>query len=141
MLPRSVAFPAIAAILLFAVAFLVEGIGYHRAASAMQERKSELISQYGLPQTSFQLRSIEASLQKRYRTQKRLRDLLQKIGQLSLAQGEALQALHYSKKGITLLFSGVGEGHEEVLRRRLLKIGKIAGSQRNGTRYKVEMAL
>ncbi|OQX72732.1 MAG: hypothetical protein B6D59_07630 [Campylobacteraceae bacterium 4484_4] len=140
-LPRSTVIMVGIALLSVMTALLVEYIGYKRALSDILSQKESLIARYHLPQTSFQLKSIEKSLLKKYEIQKKMRDALQKIASLSFAPGESLRRLTCTKEALRMEIGGVESGREEVLKRLLSSRFKIRDTQMNGRVMKVEVTL
>ncbi len=140
-LPRSTVTMVAMAFFLVMASLLIEYIAYKKALSDILSQRESLISRYHLPQTSFELKSIEKSLLKKYEAQKKIRDALQKIALLSFASGESIRRLTCTKQGVHLEIEGVESGREEVLKRLLASAFKVKETEMDGTVMKVEVSL
>ncbi len=87
---------------LLLVAFMSEYIVYKKAASSLEAKRAEIIAQNDLPPTSIQLKSIKKSLMKKYKSQKKLRDMLALVAKLHLKDGEYIESIEEDTSSLTL---------------------------------------
>ncbi len=110
---------AIFALLFFA--FLSEYIVYKRATANLEEKRAEIIQRNDLPRTSIQLKSIKKSLLKKFKSQKKLRDVLVAIASLQLKSGEYIQSIEASTKETTVKIVLSAKEREAAIKKMLPK--------------------
>ena len=105
-------------VILFGLLFtglMSEYVIYKGAASALEEKRSDIIKRYDLPRTSIQLKSIKKSLLKKYEAQKALRDRLALFSDMQLKSGEYIQSIEETVKDIEIKVQLLSKDREKEL--------------------------
>jgi len=110
-------------------AFLSEYIVYKKATHTLEEKRAEIIQSNDLPRTSIQLKSIKKSLLKKFKTQKKLREMLLAISKLRLQSGEYIQSIEESSKGATVKIVVASKEREEAIKKMFPKTFAIKESR------------
>ncbi len=110
------------------LSLLLEFIDYKNRISLLDEKRSELISKYNLPETSMQLDSIKKSLTKSFQEQKRVRDEISELSNLSLKDGEYIESIVADTKGVVVTIKVSSSSREEEIKKELSKRLKVKSS-------------
>ncbi len=106
-----------------------EYVVYKKATSDLENKRAEIIKTNNLPRTSIQLKSIKKSLTKKFKTQKKLRDMLLAISKLRLKSGEYIQSIEESTKGATVKIVVASKDREEEIKKMFPKAIMIRESR------------
>jgi len=120
-----------AGILFLFSSFVLDWVNYQSATTALDERRSEIISTYKLPQTSIQLNSIKKSLTKTFKTQKKIRDEVYAFNTISLQKGEFIESINASKKETVVIIKVESNAREAKIKSQVSKFVKIKSSEFN----------
>jgi len=106
---------------LLLVSFLSEYIVYKKGISDLEAQKDALIEKYDLPKTSIQLKSIKKSLEKKFKTQKALRERLFALSKLSLQPSEYIQSVESTIKDLTVKIHLTSKQREDAIKNMIPK--------------------
>jgi hypothetical protein len=109
--------------------FAVDWFNYHSAISSLDDKRSEIISTYKLPQTSIQLKSIKNSLTKTFKTQKKMRDEIYAFNNLPLKKGEFIESINTNKNETVVIIKLDSNQREADIKSKVSKLVKIKSSQ------------
>ncbi len=121
--------------------FGIEYFNYKSELSLLEDKKDKISSEYNLPRTSIQLKSVKKSLVKKFNTQKSFRDLFYKVSKIKLASGEYIQSFEESKGEIRFEIKMSNPSREAVLKRDLSKNLKIISSRVKDNILKLRVSL
>ena len=88
---------------IFLVSQIVVYTAYKSELSSFDSMKKEILTRYNLPKTSFQLNSIKKSLEKEYKKQKTMKNILLKLDRISLLKNEKYMEIDISKNSAKVL--------------------------------------
>ena len=106
---------------LLLVSFLSEYIVYKKALSDLDSQRTMLIKEENLPRTSMQLKSIKKSLLKKYKTQKKLREILFALSKVRLQSGEYIQSIESSTKETVIEIYVTNKEREDAIKQMIPK--------------------
>ncbi len=118
-----------AGIVLLFSSFVLDWFNYQSATNALQERRSEIISKYKLPQTSIQLKSIKKSLTKTFKTQKKIRDEVYVFNSITLKKGEFISSINANTKETVVVIKIESSDREMSIKSQISKLTKIKSSE------------
>lgn len=125
---------------LLLLAFMSEYIVYKKAVIDLENQRAEIIDANDLPRTSIQLKSIKKSLNKKFKTQKRFREVLLAISKLRLKSGEYIQSIEESAKGATVEIMVTSGAREEEIKKMFPKDIMIQESSVRDNILKIRIA-
>ncbi len=107
----------------------------------ISRQKESLIKSYGLPKTSFEIKSMESELSKIEIAQNRLKYAIVYLDKFQLKNGELFDSLKYRKNGIKLSIKLKDRKREDEFKKYISKNFKILKSYRENGHYTVEVKL
>ncbi len=122
-------------------AFGIEYFNYKSELMILDDEKDKIISEYNLPRTSIQLKSVKKSLIKKFNTQKKFRDFFYKISKIKLARGEYIQSFEESKGEVSFEIKMNNPSREAILKRDLSKNLKVISSRVKENILKLRVSL
>lgn len=136
---RRQAFRISAVALLFSLLFAIDYIRLSRECGHLEAEESAIRDRYGLPQTSFELKSMMRALEGRAGRQTRMREVMKSLDALPLQEPERIEALALGPKTLSLTFSGLEKSRADTLKKALGKLGSVAPLKQKGERWYAEV--
>jgi hypothetical protein len=109
--------------------FVLDWFNYQSAAATLDEKRSEIISKYKLPQTSIQLNSIKKSLTKTFKIQKKIRDEVYAFNSVTLQKGEFIESMNANTKETVVIIKLDSNAREAQIKSQISKLLKIKSSE------------
>jgi len=125
---------------LLLLAFISEYVVYKKAVMDLEQKRVDIIKENDLPSTSIQLKSIKKSLLKKFKKQKRLREILLAISKLRLKSGEYIQRIESSVKGAIVEIVITEDEREKVIKSMFPKDIMIEESSVHNNILKIRIA-
>jgi len=109
--------------------FVLDWFNYSSATTLLDERRSEIVSKYKLPQTSIQLNSIKKTLTKTFNVQKKIRDEVFVFNSISLKKGEFIESINANTKETVVIIKVESSSREEHIKSQISKMVKVKSSE------------
>ena len=109
--------------------FSLDWFNYSSATTLLDERRSEIVSKYKLPQTSIQLNSIKKTLTKTFNVQKKIRDEVFVFNSISLKKGEFIESINANTKETVVIIKVESSSREEHIKSQISKMVKVKSSE------------
>jgi hypothetical protein len=110
------------------LAFLIEYIVYKKELNALDEQKATIVKENKLPSTMYQIKSIKKSLNKKFTTQKAIREKLYNISKIDLQDGEYIEKFELSTNDIYMVIHIDDATRGEAIKSSIKKLAKIKSS-------------
>ncbi len=123
------------------LSFLSEYIIYKKEIAKLEDKRSQIVKQNGLPPTMIQIRSIKKSLGKKYAQQKALRESINVVSKLDLKDGEYISKLDASSGDVDLEIHLSTPARESEISSMIKKMAKIKSSSMNNDTLKLRIGL
>jgi len=101
---------------LFLLSQVVVYFAYKSDLSYFEKIKQESLAKYNLPKTSFQLNSIKKSLEKEFKTQKLMKNILLKLDKIDLAKDEKYVDISIEKNIAKLHIKTTAQRYQKLLK-------------------------
>ncbi|MFK5882373.1 MAG: hypothetical protein QM482_09185 [Sulfurospirillum sp.] len=125
----------LALILIFNLFRLQEG------RNLLLEQKKNLIEKYNLPQTSFQVKSMQDELSEIDKHQSDLREMIKYVGKFKLSKDEFLSSLSYKKSLLKFVIRLKNSRREKEFKTYMSKKYKILKAAKSNKGYMIEVGL
>ena len=127
--------------LIVGASFLLEYINYKNETNKLEEQRAKIQKEYKLPPTMIQLKSIKKSLNKKFKSQKSIRDLLNTLSTLILKKDEYIEQLDLNKQSLSLKIHTADPKRESQIKKSLSKKAKIESSSYEGDSLSLRISL
>ncbi|MCH9812316.1 MAG: hypothetical protein K0U47_00025 [Epsilonproteobacteria bacterium] len=136
---KTVSFLA-AGVLFLLVSNVIDWVNYQRAVSMLEDQRAEITSEYGLPQTSMQLKSIKKGLIKTYTTQKKIRDEVFSLQSIVLKKGEYIERIKSNAKETEVVIKVESAGRESAIKSALQRKLNVKSAEFDKTHLTLKIA-
>ncbi len=130
----------VAGVFILLSSFVLDWFNYRSSINKLEDRRSEIISKYDLPQTSIQLKSIKSSLTKTFKTQKKIRDELFVFNSISLQDGEFIESINSNNKETVVVIKLASQAREDEVKKEISKKLKLKSSEFSNGKLMVKVS-
>jgi hypothetical protein len=129
------------ALIIFTISNIVDIFGYKRDISALESQREAILKKSRLPSTTFQLKSIKKRLDREFKYQKSVRDLLYKLSKLNLNKSEYIDSLEVRGDSLDVEISLKDKNRAKAIESFLKREFKVVSSNLSDGKLKVKLAL